>query len=176
MLPKSVRADLQIQLDARRSMHERDLARGVARVELPDAMERKYPSAARELGWQFVFASRQLSHCPRSGRLGRHHIHQGSVQRAVGIAGVAAGLAKRIHCHTFRMASAYYYTSLRMGYFQGSSSPSPYGVRPGTFIVQINCAPLHAIGSVCRTPDSTQHHGPTANACPRSSAGSSPPW
>jgi integrase len=102
MLPRSLRADLERQLDGRRQLHERDLARGVARVELPDALERKHPRAAQELGWQFVFASRQLSHCPRTGRLGRHHVYPASVQRAVAAAGEAAGLEKRIHCHTFR--------------------------------------------------------------------------
>jgi integron integrase len=106
MLPRSVREALQSQLEKRRLLHERDLARGVARVDLPDALERKYPSAARELGWQFVFASRQLSHCPRSGRLGRHHIYEASLQRAVARAGQAAGLPKRIHCHTFRHSFA----------------------------------------------------------------------
>jgi len=74
----------------------------VARVDLPDALERKYPRAAQELGWQFVFASRQLSHCPRTERLGRHHIYPASVQRAVAAAGRAAGMDKAIHCHTFR--------------------------------------------------------------------------
>jgi hypothetical protein len=66
MLPRSVRADLECQLEKRRVLHERDLARGVARAELPDALAKKYPRAARELGWQFVFASRQLSQCPRN--------------------------------------------------------------------------------------------------------------
>jgi len=106
MLPKSVRNDLQSQLDKRRLLHERDLARGVARVELPGALERKYPSAARELGWQFLFASRQLSRCPRTKRIGRHHVYEASVQRAVAKAGQMAGLAKRIHCHTFRHSFA----------------------------------------------------------------------
>lgn len=102
MLPKSVREELHAHLEKRRELHERDVARGVARVELPDALERKYPRAARELGWQFVFASRQLSRCPRTGRPGRHHVHQGSLQRAVGQAGEAAKLSRRIHCHTLR--------------------------------------------------------------------------
>lgn len=106
MLPKAARGDLEAQLKKRGVLHERDLARGVARVDLPDALERKYPGAARELGWQFVFASRQLSCCPRTGRPGRHHVHQASVQRAVTLAGVAAGLSKRIHCHTFRHSFA----------------------------------------------------------------------
>jgi len=106
MLPRSVRADLAKQLDWRQQLHERDLARGVARVELPNALERKYPHAAQELGWQFVFASRQLSRCPRTGRQGRHHMYPDSVQRAVKQAAAAAGFAKSIHCHTLRHSFA----------------------------------------------------------------------
>jgi integron integrase len=106
MLPRSARAGVEAQLENRRLLHERDLARGVARVALPDALERKYPRAAQELGWQFVFASRQLSHCPRTGRLGRHHAYPASVQRAVAQAGRAAGLSQSIHCHTFRHSFA----------------------------------------------------------------------
>jgi integron integrase len=106
MLPRAAAGDLDRQLDWRRRLHERDVARGVARVELPYALERKYPRAAQELGWQFVFASRQLSRCPRSGRVGRHHVHPGSVQRAVAEAGRAAGLDRAIHSHTFRHSFA----------------------------------------------------------------------
>ena len=61
MLPRSVRPELERLLAERRLLHDRDLAGGKARVELPDALERKYPRAAQELGWQFAFASRQLS-------------------------------------------------------------------------------------------------------------------
>jgi len=106
MLPKLVRESLQKQLEWRSKLHERDLTRVVARVELPDAIERKYPRAAQELGWQFVFASRQLSRCPRTGRLGRHHVLPGSIQRAVKEAAEAAGFGKAIHCHTFRHSFA----------------------------------------------------------------------
>jgi integron integrase len=106
MLPHSVRADLERQLEWRRQVHERDLARGVARVDLPDALERKYPRAAQELGWQFLFASRQLSHCPRTGRKGRHHLDEASLQRAVAEAGRAAQMRHPIHCHTFRHSFA----------------------------------------------------------------------
>jgi len=106
MLPRTVRASLEEQLAKRKQMHERDLRRGEARVELPDALERKYPRAAQEFGWQFLFASRQLSRCPRTGRPGRHHVYEASLQRAVAQAGVTAGLDKRIHCHTFRHSFA----------------------------------------------------------------------
>jgi integrase len=80
--------------------------RAVPRVDLPDAIERKYPKAAQAFEWQFVFASRQLSRCPRTARIGRHHILEGSLQRAVAHAGVAAGLDRAIHCHTFRHSFA----------------------------------------------------------------------
>ena len=106
MLPRSVRADLERQLAWRRQLHERDLARGVARVDLPEALERKYPRAAQELGWQFGFASRQLSRCPRTGRLGRHHVYPTSLQRAVAQAGRAAGLSQAVHGHAFRHSFA----------------------------------------------------------------------
>jgi integron integrase len=106
MLPRSVRDDLERQVAWRQRLHERDLARGVARVELPDALERKYPRAAQELGWQFLFASRQLSRCPRTGRLGRHHVYPASLQRAVARAGRAAGQSQAVHCHTFRHSFA----------------------------------------------------------------------
>jgi integron integrase len=106
MLPRAVRSALERQREWRRQLHERDLLRGVARVELPDALERKYPRAAQEFGWQFLFASRQLSRCPRTGRPGRHHVYEASLQRAVAAAGAAAGLDRRVHCHTFRHSFA----------------------------------------------------------------------
>jgi integron integrase len=106
MLPRAAQEELTRQLERRRELHERDSARGVARVDLPEAIERKYPRAAQELGWQFVFASRQLSRCPRTGRLGRHHVYPGSLQRAVARAGRAAGQSQAIHCHSFRHSFA----------------------------------------------------------------------
>jgi integron integrase len=146
MLPRSVRADLEHQLGWRRQLHERDLARGVARVELPDALERKYPRAVQELGWQFVFASRQLSRCPRTGRLGRHHVYPSSLQRAVGQAGRAVrpppGIGQRPSGRRTRPASC-----LRL--WPSSSSPRPppaRGVKAGP-IPQIAVGPRAALGA-----------------------------
>jgi integrase len=75
-LPQTATSALKAHLDWRRSLHERDLADGTASVALPHALDRKYPSAHRELGWQFVFASNRLSRGPRSGRMHRHHLHE----------------------------------------------------------------------------------------------------
>jgi integron integrase len=106
MLPKSRRAELERHLAWREQLHERDLAAGLARVALPDALARKYPRAAQELGWQFLFASRQRSRDPKTGDLGRHHVDPGSLARAVTAASRAAGIMHRVGCHTLRHSFA----------------------------------------------------------------------
>lgn len=102
MLPRALKSAMEKQMEVRRGQHDKDMARGIAHVPLPDALERKYPNAVRELGWQFLFASRQLSRDPRSGKIGRHHVHEGALQRAVTEAVRKTGLTKRISSHTFR--------------------------------------------------------------------------
>jgi integron integrase len=106
MLPKAARAELERQLAWRRQLHERDLAAGLARVALPDALARKYPRAAQEFGWQFLFASRQRSRDPKTGDIGRHHVDPGSLARAVTEAVRRAGLTHRAGCHTLRHSFA----------------------------------------------------------------------
>jgi site-specific recombinase XerD len=102
MLPKAVRESLAAQLQWRTELHQADLSRGLGRVEMPDALEVKYPQAAFTLGWQFVFASRSISTCPRTGRPGRHFLYPGTVQRAVASAARVAGIVHRVGPHTLR--------------------------------------------------------------------------
>ena len=116
MLPHKLRPALVEQVQRRRAQHERDLAGGKAWVELPHALARKYPAAARELGWQFFFASRQSSRDPRTGNVGRHHINEGAFQRAIATAVRKAGLTKPISAHTFRKASPYCHTFQKAPY------------------------------------------------------------
>jgi integron integrase len=106
MLPKASRAELERQLAWRRQLHEKDVAAGLARVALPDALARKYPRAAQEFGWQFLFASRQRSRDPKTGDIGRHHVDPGSLARAVTEAVRRAGLTHRAGCHTLRHSFA----------------------------------------------------------------------
>jgi integrase len=75
-------------------------------VELPFALERKYPSAPFEWGWQYVFPAKSVSRDPRSGAVRRHHVHPDTVQRHVKWAVKAAGIDRPASCHTFRHSFA----------------------------------------------------------------------
>jgi integrase len=89
-----------------RHRHEEDLAAGFGSVYLPEALERKYPSAAREWIWQYVFPSRRISPDPRSGMLRRHHASRSALQKAIKAAARRARIDKRVTCHTLRHSFA----------------------------------------------------------------------
>ncbi|HKA05844.1 MAG TPA: integron integrase [Gemmataceae bacterium] len=106
MLPRETEPELIRQMDWRSALHAKEVARGEGRVYMPDALERKFPNADRELGWQYVFASTRISQDPRSDRRGRHHIHESAVQRAVTAAVRKLGWTRRATCHTLRHSFA----------------------------------------------------------------------
>jgi len=105
-LPSSLVAALSRQIEWREAVHRQDLSQGEGRVDLPTALERKFPHAAYELGWQFVFASDRLSRCPRTRRPGRHHLHESCLQGAMTKTVRALRLRKRVTCHTLRHSFA----------------------------------------------------------------------
>jgi site-specific recombinase XerD len=71
-------------------------------VSLPFALERKYPEAALQWGWQYLFPATDLRKDPYSGALVRHHQHEKTLQRAVAAAVRAAGITQPASCHTLR--------------------------------------------------------------------------
>jgi integrase len=89
-----------------RALHAADLAGGLGRVALPGALARKYPYAAADWKWQFVFPAGRICRDPRYGPPSRYHLHESVVQRAVADAAKRAGLTKRVTCHTFRHSFA----------------------------------------------------------------------
>lgn len=106
MLPSSVKGVLMAHLDRVEARHQRDLADGYGRVQMPYALERKYPRAAIDWRWQWVFPQERRWRNPQTGEQGRHHVDESIVQRAVNGAVTKVGLTKRASCHTFRHSFA----------------------------------------------------------------------
>jgi integron integrase len=106
MLPTSLIEPLKLQLQKAKSLHDQDLALGYGAVELPYALERKYPNANRSWVWQFMFPSWKRSVDPRTQVVRRHHLYEQSVQRSVKQAIQRGGITKHGGCHTFRHSFA----------------------------------------------------------------------
>jgi integron integrase len=102
LLPEILIPELQQQIDRVKKLHQTDIVEGYGRVYLPFALARKYPNADRELAWQYIFPSLKRSIDPRSGRMGRHHLDEKNIQRAIRNAARKAGINKLISSHTLR--------------------------------------------------------------------------
>jgi integron integrase len=106
MLPRTLVAPLQEHLQKVADLHQQDLAEGFGRANLPFALARKYPSAAADWAWQFVFPSGNRSVDPRSKGIFRHHVHEKTIQRAMREAVRGAGVLKPATPHTLRHSFA----------------------------------------------------------------------
>jgi integron integrase len=105
-LPNSILPDLRRQVQRVRLLHEEDMAVDCGEVYLPHALEKKYPNAARELIWQYLFPAPKRSLDPRSGKERRHHLDPTGLQRAVKEAAKKTAIQKRVTCHSFRHSFA----------------------------------------------------------------------
>jgi integron integrase len=106
MVPESLVELLRAHLVQRQHQHEVDTVAGHGRVWLPEALARKYPAAAGQWGWQWVFVMNTLSVDRVSKERRRHHLLEDAVQRAVKAAGRAAGLRQSVTPHTLRHSFA----------------------------------------------------------------------
>lgn len=106
MLPVCLKTPILEQLKKVRKIHGRDLAEGWGRVQLPDALDRKYPRAPSEWRWQWVFPQENRWKNPKIGEEGRHHVDESILQKAFKQSVVKAGFAKRATCHTLRHSFA----------------------------------------------------------------------
>jgi integron integrase len=105
-LPKLASPALRVQLERMQKQFERDLRSGVMGAALPGALDRKLQNADREWSWQYVFPATRTYLERETGKRRRHHIHESAIQRAVGEAVRASGIAKRATCHSLRHSFA----------------------------------------------------------------------
>ncbi len=106
MLPIKIIPHLKIHLESVRIQHTADLIKGMGSVELPGAIDRKYPRAAWEWGWQWIFPATRFYNHPETGRKRRHHLHESVLQKAVRNAAFRAGIKKHATCHSLRHSFA----------------------------------------------------------------------
>jgi len=106
VLPSAVKERLLEHLEKVKALHGKDLAAGRGEVHMPDALERKYPKAAKEWAWQYVFPADNLSVDPRTGKIRRHHISDTAIQSAFKNGLKKAGIAKHASVHTLRHSFA----------------------------------------------------------------------
>ena len=106
LLPSACRDRLRIHLDRVRDLHNQDFAKGFGRVYLPNALERKYPKAAADWRWQYVFPAGSRGVDPRTNSIRRHHLHESVVRKAIYGAVRKSGISKKVSCHTFRHSFA----------------------------------------------------------------------
>ncbi len=105
-LPESVIPALMLHLAKVKAQHTEDLANGRGEVELPYALDRKYPNASFEWAWQYVFPAIGFSPDPYSGHVRRHHVYESSVQKAIKLAARKANIHKHVGPHTLRHSFA----------------------------------------------------------------------
>ena len=87
-------------------MEENLLLKEFVGASMPEALERKYKNASKELSWQYIFPSRKPAIDPRSGLLKQHFRHESFLQKAVKNAVRESRIIKNASCHTFRHSFA----------------------------------------------------------------------
>jgi len=106
VLPEKVMPSLREQIEKVKLLHQQDVRAGYGEVYMPHALSKKYPKAARELAWQFLFPSQVIATDPQSGVLRRHHAHPRSIQKALKKSLQEKAIHKFATCHTFRHSFA----------------------------------------------------------------------
>ncbi|MEK7737821.1 MAG: integron integrase, partial [Pseudomonadota bacterium] len=138
MLPAALQGPLQRHLEAVRKQHQEDLAQGLGRVELPNALARKYPNAPKEWGWQWVFPATSHYADRETGERRRHHLHESVLQKSFREARLGADIAKPASCHTLRhsghksIQTTARYTRITAHKIRFTASPLDLLSRPGT--------------------------------------------
>jgi integron integrase len=106
MLPDRLLPGIRDQLQLSRRVFDNDRRRGYPGVELPYALERKYPMAGKTWAWHWLFPQDHVSRDPRSGIVRRHHAYDQTLARAIAQAARRAGIERPVTSHTLRHSFA----------------------------------------------------------------------
>ncbi len=106
LLPERLINDLETQITFVEQLFKLDQMKGIAGVYLPNALAKKYPSAPKELGWQYLFPAKSTAVDPRANVIRRHHMMDRTLQKKVRIAIKEAKIHRKCGSHTFRHSFA----------------------------------------------------------------------
>ena len=106
ILPQSLVEKLQAQIRYAKSLHDRDILEGFGEVYLPYALNRKYPNAGRQFGWQYIFPSKNRSKEPETQIIRLHHVYDKNINRAIKKSIKQLNIYKRVSSHTLRHSFA----------------------------------------------------------------------
>lgn len=102
MLPLMTKEGLAHNIERAKSLHKVAAAEGISHVDMSYQLAKKFPSAGKQLVWQFVFASENLSIDPITHRHGRYHIHEKNMQKEMKLTVERSGISKRATCQALR--------------------------------------------------------------------------
>ncbi|AWB65234.1 integron integrase [Saccharobesus litoralis] len=106
LLPLTLAPKLKNQINYATRLHHKDLSDGYGLTSLPISLIKKYGNAAKDLSWQYLFASSTRCMHPQDGYICRHHIHESAFRKQLRKAVLASGINKRVTAHTFKHSFA----------------------------------------------------------------------
>jgi len=106
-LAKELVTPLKQQIATAKLLYQQDIKNAYYQgVWLPRALSKKYPSAAMDISWHYLFPAVRLSTDPESNKLRRHHIDETGLRKFVKKAAMDANIEKHVTCHTLRHSFA----------------------------------------------------------------------
>ncbi len=101
ILPDKINAELKLHIQKVRNLFNRDRKKGNVEVPLPYALDKKYPNASKEFGWQYLFPAKSLVYKETEKKFYRVHLHQSTFQKVFKDAVRKSDLAKQASfCHS----------------------------------------------------------------------------
>lgn len=106
VLPQKLIPILKEHIRKVKILHDKDLRDGLGKTKLPYALARKYPSADKEFGWQYIFPASGFIYDKDNKLKFRYHVHESVIQKEVKLAIKSVGINKPGSPHTFRHSFA----------------------------------------------------------------------